>query len=35
VHYGQTFGHEHAAPSQFHPYDHKGLVGHEGWPHEL
>ena len=35
VHYGQTFGHEHAGPNQFHPYDHKGLVGHEGWPHEL
>ncbi|MBS2965845.1 hypothetical protein KGA66_22530 [Actinocrinis puniceicyclus] len=35
VHYGQTFGHEHARPGQFHPYDHRGLVGHEGWPHEL
>lgn len=36
VHYGQTFGHEHpAGPKQLHPYDHKGLVGHEGWPHEL
>ena len=35
VHYGQTFGHEHARPGQHHPYDHKGLVGHEGWPREL
>jgi hypothetical protein len=35
VHYGQTFGHLRSAPDQFHPYDHKGLVGHEGWPHEL
>lgn len=35
VHFGQTFGNEHARPNQSHPYDHKGLVGHEGYPHEL
>jgi len=35
VYYGQTFGHLHARPEQHHPYDHKGLVGHEGWPGEL
>jgi hypothetical protein len=35
VHYGQTFGHLHAQPGQQHPYDHRGLVGHEGWPREL
>lgn len=35
VYYGQTFGHLHAQPNQLHPYDHKGLVGHEGWPGEL
>ncbi len=35
VYYGQTFGHLHAKPDQHHPYDHKGLVGHEGWPGEL
>jgi hypothetical protein len=35
IYYGQTFGHLHARPDQHHPYDHKGLVGHEGWPGEL
>jgi hypothetical protein len=35
VYYGQTFGHMHARPDQHHPYDHKGLVGHEGYPDEL
>ena len=35
VYYGQTFGHLHARPEQHHPYDHRGLVGHEGWPGEL
>jgi hypothetical protein len=35
VYYGQTFGHLHARPEQHHPYDHRGLVGHEGWPREL
>ena len=35
VYYGQTFGQLHARPDQHHPYDHKGLVGHEGWPGEL
>lgn len=35
VYYGQTFGHMHARPEQHHPYDHKGLVGREGYPDEL
>jgi hypothetical protein len=35
VYYGQTFGHLHPRPGQHHPYDHRGLVGHEGWPREL
>lgn len=35
VYYGQTFGHLHARPDQQHPYEHKGLVGREGWPGEL
>lgn len=35
VYYGQTVGHVHAEPARPHPYDHKGLVGHEGWPREL
>lgn len=35
VYYGQTFGHMHARPDQHHPYDHKGLVGREGYPDEL
>lgn len=35
VYYGQTFGHLHARPDQHHPYDHKGLVGREGYPDEL
>ena len=35
VYYGQTFGHLHPRPDQHHPYDHRGLVGHEGWPGEL
>lgn len=35
VYFGQTFGHLHARPDQHHPYDRRGLVGHEGWPGEL
>ncbi len=35
VYDGQTFGPMHARPDQYHPYDHKGLVGHEGYPDEL
>ncbi|MGH3416206.1 MAG: hypothetical protein ACRDVE_15270 [Actinocrinis sp.] len=35
VFYGQTSSPQHASPGQFHPYDHKGLVGREGYPHEL
>jgi len=35
VYYGQTFSHMHARPDQHHPYEHHGLVGHEGWPREL
>ncbi len=35
VYYGQTSGPLHSKPEQYHPYDHKGLVGHEGYPREL
>lgn len=35
VYFGQTAGPLHSDPNRLHPYDHKGLVGHEGWPHEL
>lgn len=35
LYYGQTFGHMHSQPDHHHPYDHKGLVGHEGYPDEL
>jgi hypothetical protein len=35
VFYGQTFGFEHHRPTQAHPYDHRGIVGKEGYPTEL
>jgi hypothetical protein len=31
----QTFGTPQATPGQLRPYDHRGLVGHEGYPGEL
>ena len=33
--YGQTFGVEHHRPEHEHPYDHRGIVGREGYPKEL
>jgi hypothetical protein len=33
--YAQSFPHQHAMPHLHHPYDHRGLVGHEGYPREL
>jgi hypothetical protein len=33
--YAQSFSHQHAVPHLHHPYDHRGLVGHEGYPREL
>jgi hypothetical protein len=35
VYYGQTVGFEHATAEQHHPYDHRGIVGREGYPTEL
>ena len=35
VFYGQTFGFEHHRPEQERPYDHRGIVGREGYPTEL
>lgn len=35
ISYGQTFGYLHSRPDQHHPYDRRGLVGHEGYPGEL
>jgi hypothetical protein len=35
VFYGQTFGFEHHRPEHEHPYDHRGIVGREGYPREL
>ncbi|HEX4787598.1 MAG TPA: hypothetical protein VH372_04000 [Actinospica sp.] len=35
VFYGQTFGFEHHRPEHQHPYDHRGIVGREGYPGEL
>jgi len=35
VHVGQTFGFEHHRPEQEHPYDHRGIVGREGYPKKL
>ncbi|MBR7827400.1 hypothetical protein KDK95_13865 [Actinospica sp. MGRD01-02] len=32
---GQTFGSEHRRPELEHPYDHRGIVGREGFPTEL
>ncbi|HTJ69058.1 MAG TPA: hypothetical protein VL551_16100 [Actinospica sp.] len=32
---GQTFGSEHHRPELDHPYDHRGIVGREGYPTEL
>jgi hypothetical protein len=31
----QTFGFEHNGPGLDHPYDHRGIVGREGYPTEL
>lgn len=31
----QTYPFEHHDPARHHPYDHRGIVGHEGYPHEL
>ena len=33
--FGQTFGYLHPKPDQHRPYDHRGLLGHEGYPGEL
>jgi hypothetical protein len=33
--YGQTFGYLHPKPELHRPYDHRGLVGHEGFPREI
>jgi hypothetical protein len=33
--FGQTFGYLHSRPDQHRPYDHRGLLGHEGYPDEL
>ena len=35
VHYSQTFAFEHHRPEHEHPYDHRGIVGREGYPREL
>jgi hypothetical protein len=35
VYYGQTVGFEHATDEQNRPYDHRGIVGKEGYPTEL
>jgi hypothetical protein len=32
---GSTFGSEHHRPELEHPYDHRGIVGREGYPTEL
>lgn len=35
VYVGQTYAFEHHHPERNHPYDHRGIVGHEGYPREL
>lgn len=35
VHRNQTFGTPTTQPDHLHPYDHRGLMGHEGYPREL
>jgi hypothetical protein len=35
IHHNQTFGTPPARPGQLRPYDHRGLVGQEGYPKEL
>lgn len=35
VYFGQTVGFEHPSGEQHRPYDHRGPVGHEGYPTEL
>jgi hypothetical protein len=35
VFYGQTVGFDHHRPEQERPYDHRGIVGREGYPTEL
>lgn len=35
VYYGQTVGFAHATDEQQRPYDHRGIVGREGYPTEL
>jgi hypothetical protein len=35
VYVGQTYAFEHHHPERHHPYDHRGIVGHEGYPREL
>jgi hypothetical protein len=35
VSYGATFGYLRHKPDLHHPYDHRGLVGHEGYPREI
>jgi len=35
ISFGQTFGYLHPRPEQHRPYDHRGLLGHEGYPGEL
>jgi len=33
--FGQTFGYLRPKPELHRPYDHRGLVGHEGYPREM
>jgi len=35
VYYGQTVGFEHGTADQDRPYDHRGMLGKEGYPTEL
>jgi hypothetical protein len=35
IHHGQTARPIHHQPGQHHPYDRRGLVGHEGYPTEI
>jgi hypothetical protein len=35
VYYGQTIGFEHRRPEHEHHYDHRGIMGREGYPKEL
>ncbi len=35
VYYGQTVGFDHGTDEQDRPYDHRGPIGHEGYPKQL